>query len=174
MDSTNIILWTSSLILAVTGIVFGIIASINSTKANRNIENLLRDQLVSEEASKYFYSFLESINHTNKTMLTKLQSTNGVKWSSYSTLAIKTRMAPIPRRIEKHLLTTEYRDLMIHYADTKLRIDSRFLSIIESYEVLASVEKISPQKNKALIDYHKSLGSEISTILKEYYALTKT
>lgn len=176
MSTADIVLWTTSLILACTGIVFGVIASINSSKANRNIENLIRDQLVAEEASKYFYYNLEKISQGNKDVLAIIRQKNKrrISWTKYSSLSAKTRLAPIPKRVEKHLLLTEYADLMKHYADTKARLDSTFYELIGTYDTLVQTTFVEPEKIAELLNYHKALGAEVSAILKEYYVLTKS
>lgn len=173
MDITNIILWTVSLTLAALGISFGIIASINSTKANKQIKELVADQMVAEEASKYFYAMLQKMNIQNKNTLKKLKGKTPVKYNDYAIMASQTRMAPLPKRVEKYLYNTEYADLTRHYIDCKVRLDAMFESSFNGYEILATTNNILKDERQKLIKYHEQMTIEYNSILKEYYTISK-
>ena len=173
MDLSNILLWTISLTLAVAGITFGIIASINATKANRQIKELVVDQLVAEEASKHFFEIPQSINTANKTVLRKLRGTKEILMNDYAIMATKTRMAPMSKRVAKHIGDSEYGDLAIHYVNSKVRLDSLFRESIIDYEMLSTASKINKSLRKQLIKYHVQVSIEQEAIMKEYYSLIK-
>lgn len=173
MDITNITLWTVSLTLAALGISFGIIASINSAKANKQIKELVADQMIAEEASKYFYTLLQKMSIQNKNTLKKLKGKASLKYNDYSIMASQTRMAPLPKRVEKYLYSTEYSDLTKHYIDCKVRLDAIFESSFNGYEILATTNNILKEDRKKLIKYHEQMTLEYNSILKEYYTISK-
>lgn len=173
MEILEIILWASSLTLAIAGITFGIIASINATKANKQIQDLVADQMVSEEAAKYFYSLPQSVNTSNKRILRKLVGKEKLTYLDYSSSASATRMAPLPMRVEKHLGKSEYKDLSLHYIDSKKRLDEEFINVIKDFSILIENKEIPKFMVAKLIKYHEKVSNEQTSILKEYSILTK-
>lgn len=173
MEILEIVLWTTSLTLALAGITFGIIASINATKANKQIQELVADQMVSEEASKYFYTLPQDVKTSNKWILKKLTSNRKLTYVDYSASASATRMAPLPVRIDKHLERSEYKDLALHYIDSKKRLDEEFNSVINDFSILVENKEIPKTMIAKLVKYHEKVSIEQTAILKEYSVLTK-
>lgn len=173
MDKINIILWTISLILAIAGISFGIIASINATKANHQIKELVSDQMVSEEANKYFFEIPNNLNAENRVILKKLKNKDKViLFTDYSLNAAQTRMPPMSVRIEKYLKLSEFKDLTAHYTESKIRLDKKFKGVIRDYEILASPKPLPKIKKTQLVKYHEEVVTELKLLLKEYYTIT--
>lgn len=173
MDALNISLWTISITLALAGITFGIIASINSNKAAKQVKDLVADQLVSEEASKYFFTIPQSIGTDNKSVLTRLKSKDEIDYIQYSILAAKTRFAPIPGRVERHLKESEFSDIMNRYIKEKMELDALFIKIIKNYSVLTENKSIPKGIREKLIKYHIKIGELQSIIMKDYYLTSK-
>lgn len=173
MAISEIILWTTSLTLAVGGITFGIKASVNATKANKQIQEIVADQMVSEEASKYFFTQTQYLNSSNKKVIKILMKEEEITYSDYSALASRTRMAPLPSRIEKHLEKTEFKDVTIHYLEAKERLENSFKDIFGDLSILVENKAITKTKLAKLIKYHEHVSTEQTAILKEYTHLTK-
>ena len=171
MNLINIILWTTSITLAVAGIAFGISASINATRANKQIKELVSDQILSEEANKSFFTKLSIINNKNRSIIKFLNLEKDVFYMDYSLKASETRMIPIPKRIEKYLMDSEYKDLTIKYIEIKYSIDENFKKIIGNYEILSSKKNISKSRRVSLIKYHELMIFELKKIMKEYHSI---
>ena len=163
---TNIILWFFSLTLALTGIVFGIIASFNASKANQKITNLIAAYWIANESQKILFEDLKQVNLHSKKILVKLKKE--LTYNQYALLSSYTRLHPIAKRVHKTLETTEYKSLIKKYLHTKRKLDLLYKKIIGDFEILNSSNFITPQKRHDLIIYHKKLIEAASSIIKEY------
>ena len=167
MDSLNITLWTTSLILAIGGIIFGIIASLNSKNANEQLKRMMNEQMVSEEASKFFFKYPGSINVSNRKIVARLKK--DISWSKYNSLISETRLYPMPKRVNDYLCKTDFKELVQKYVFAKKELQKNFISITDSLEKLSKTTKITIAEKKQLIKYHQKSISFLSNILKTYY-----
>ena len=176
MNTIDIALWSTSLTLAVAGIFFGVIASINSSRANNQIKELVRDQMVSEESNKYFFTNLSELKKTNKKVLKDISAEDlKIQYNEYADLSIGTRFAPIPTRVEKYLMQTEFKDLLEHYVDAKTRLDQIFKEMFEgNFEQLVEQKQVTKSVIKKLIKYHEQVAIESGSIIREYISLNKS
>ncbi|MCK5945989.1 MAG: hypothetical protein KAG04_01820 [Mycoplasmataceae bacterium] len=167
----NIILWTFSLILAAVGIIFGIIASVNSHRANIAVKDLIASSWISDESEKLFFKNMKRLIIANNHVLTLLKSPTTYK--SYSLAANGTRFSPINTRSAAMLEETEYKDVLESYINNKQKLEASFKKIVESYKVLSTTAKIVPAKRNDLIKYHKSISKVASGVIKEYTKLIR-
>ena len=165
----NIVLWTFSLILAAVGIIFGIIASVNSHKANLAVKDLIASSWIADESEKIFFKNMKKLIVSNDIVLSLLKKPT--TYRAYSRTANGTRFAPINTRSSDMLENTEYIDILKLYVKKKNLLESNFKKIIESFKVLSTTKKIVPLKRKELIDYHKSISKVASNIIKDYTKL---
>ena len=166
----NIILWTISLLLSVVGITFGIIASWNSSKANRSIKELIEASWVAEEAEKFFFNNMKTAKAANAKTISKLREKEGkLKYSQYSMLSSNTRFFPINRRAQQILKESEYGELLKMFLSSKTELDLKFSNVFkQSFDILRTTAKIDDDLKKELLDYHKTISKAISLIIYEY------
>ena len=171
MNTPNIILWTTSLILAVGGIIFGITASLNSKHANEQLKKMMNEQMVSEEASKYFFRHPSSINAANRKIVTKLKKE--ISWNTYNSLISETRLDPLPKRVVDYLTKTDFKILVDKYSSSKKQLQQQFVEITDTLKKLSRTSKISIADKNQLIKYHQKSILFLSDILKSYYWIEK-
>ena len=165
----NIVLWTISLLLAAVGIIFGIIASLNSHKANIAVKDLVASSWIADESEKLFFKNMKRLITSNNDVLTLLKSP--ITYRGYSRAANGTRFVPINTRSSSMLENTEYIDVLERYVDYKIELETNFKNIIESFKILSTTKKVPPVKRKELIEYHKNISKVASEIIKEYTKL---
>ncbi|NQZ65988.1 MAG: hypothetical protein HRT99_02070 [Mycoplasmatales bacterium] len=171
MDIINILLWTFSLLLAVAGIFFGIVASINSSRANNKLKEIISDQIVSEEAQKYFFTLSKKTSTANKKVIIKLKETINFTYSEYSIDAVSTRMVPMPPRLLKHLESSEFSNLAQYYLKSKKELEIQFRDILPDLSILVEGVNIDSKEREKLIEYHIYAQQIFSNIMKGYYQL---
>ena len=173
MELVEIALWTSSISLAIFGIVFGVIASINSRNANKQVQQLVEEQIISNEAINFFYEVPKKIGLTHRSLIDKYLTNKTLTWKEYGILTAEARFAPMSKRIIDFLSKTEYNDLVHSYIFLKERLDHVFKEVVEDLSRLGSSKPISESFKKKLIEYHKYALKETTLILKRYSILTK-
>lgn len=167
MKTADIILWTFSLLLGVLSIVFGIIASISSTKANNKIETLINTSFIADETQKYFFNHMKTINVTSKKILSYLEEEKAT-FHDYSLISSETRFSPMPQKTKTVLLESEYQLIVDYYYDTKTSLDAEFKWIINDYSILAEKKEIPAETKRLLMKYHQRLITEASKIIAQY------
>ena len=171
MNISNILLWTASLLLAVGGIIFGIIASLNSKNANEQLKKIMNERMTTEEASKFFFKYPSSVNLENRKIIAKLKK--DLTWSKYNSLISATRLDPMPKRVSDYLQNTDFKELVDKYLFAKKELQNNFITITDSLEKLSKTTKITIKEKKELIKYHQKSISFLSNILKTYYWIEK-
>ena len=162
----NIILWTLSLFLASFGIMFGIIASYNSRKANNSIRTIISDSWISDESQTLFFKNIKSILFENKKLIKNLQ--DKLSYYDYHINTTNSRLGVIPSNVIKRLKKSKYNDIIDEYVTSKDMLDRKFKDIIKDYKILESDEVISKIISKKLIKYHQQVTIFCSEILKKY------
>lgn len=169
MPGYEIALWTTSLILAVAGISFGIVASVNSRKANMKVQALVSDSWIVEESQKRFFKEMQRIVASNNVAIRELRK--GLKFFDYSILSSATRWAPIPERVMNTLKKSEYKDIAEHFMDMKRKSDLTFKEIVPDFKILSTDSKISEKTSKELVKFHQQIIKISKAIMKEYIDL---
>lgn len=167
MKTADIILWTFSLILSVLGIVFGIIASISSTRANKKIESLINTSFIADETQKYFFNQMKAIIVSNKKINTYLDSPKA-SYTGYSSHSTETRFSPLPQKTRSVLLTSEYAHIAEQYKSSRLFLEEEFKKLFDDISILSEKKKIDQKTKKSLTDYHKKVIAEASRLLSMY------
>lgn len=167
MKLADIILWTFSLVLAVIGITFGLIASYSSTKANRKIEELILDKWIHEESKKFFFENLQDIIVANKEALISLAKTEAT-YFKYSRISTKTRMIPQSQAFSLKAKDTQFSTLSKSYQELRSTLDAKFREIFSDLSVLSQDEVIDKTHKAKLIDYHKQVITIASQIMRDY------
>lgn len=169
--TANVVLWTVSLFLAFSGITFGIIASVNASKANKNIKTLIADSWLSEESQKYFFENMKSTANANRNLVGYLKK-NKPTYFEYRLKASGTRMSLMPFKLIKELEKTEYKEITEMYVEMKTEQDNRFKEIIEDTTILQS-DKVIPRPILAkLLKLHEDNNRVSTSIVKEYSLLS--
>lgn len=167
MEISNIILWSVSITLAVFGAIFGVQAYRYSSKANKQIKELIQMSWITDEASKYFFDNLKDLIIENKKALKYIKRKDAY-FSRYKTVALLTRMKPFSKKIKEALKESEFRDIASEYKIAKVHLDEKFIKAIEDMAILSSDNKITAGIKKQLIEYHTDVIKHASLILKEY------
>lgn len=167
MNEINIALWSTSLTLAVIGITFGIVASINASRANQKIQNIITASFSSEKAQKLFFEDVREIGLSNFKTLSILKSEDLV-FQNYDSYAATGRFIPISNVTLKILINSEYRDLTIYYLRVKKKFDKEFINIIKDLSILKTNKKIPLKMRNALKKYHQDLIKTTKVILHRY------
>ena len=167
MATTDIILWTVSITLAVTGILFGMIASYNSTKANRRIRELISSSLISEEAQKFFFDNIKIAIAENKKIANKFRKKD-LTYYEYSTRAALGRLVPMSKKTKMLFDTSEFKELSAIYQMIKNVSDERFKEIVKDYSILSTEEIMEVEIIDSLRGYHKDVVDKLSQLLKQY------
>lgn len=167
MDLTNILLWTFSLTLAVVGILFGIIASINSSKANRKVQDLISNTFVAEESQKFLFDNIKNVVTANRKTIRALKY--GITYADYSLVSSHTRLHLLSKSTIQMLSDTEFRDVTRMYLDIKDTLDRRFASIV-NISNLSTKKKISESIQQELREYHQQVIVSATDIIKAYTA----
>jgi len=155
------------LALAVIGITFGIVASVNSSKANKQVQDLIANTFIAEESQKFLFDNLKNVITQNRKAVKALGE--DMTYSDYSLAAANTRMHILSKATSVALAKTEFKDIVSLYIETKETLDSRFVSIVNVKD-LSTKKKISKTKREDLIDYHKQVISSVTSIIKGYTA----
>lgn len=166
MNQINIALWSTSLTLAVIGISFGIIASINASRANQKIKNIIMVSFSSEKAHKLFFEDIKKIIYENEYSLARLDKT--IKFNEYAAMAAQGRLVPIAGATLKILEASEYQELVLYYLEIKKILDKRFANIIQNFHILRTEKVISANMRKKLQTYHESVIRLTKIILHRY------
>ena len=167
MDTRDIVLWTVSITLAVVGIVFGVIASINSSKANRRVREMIKTVFVTEEAQRYFYHSLKDVIVGHRQVLKKLNDPN-ISYYEYSIASLQGRMVPISKISFEALQDTEYINIAHTYIEIKNHYDKEFKRIFTNLELLSSNRKLPKTIKNELIDYHRECQRDVTELIKQY------
>lgn len=168
MKSTDIILWTISLTLAVTGILFGIIASWNSSKANRRISELISASWITEEAQKFFFDNIKIVMAQNKKTITKLKRNKEATYYEYSIQSALGRLIPISKKTKVLFENSEYKEISEIYEMIKKTCDVKFRELFNDYSILSTDEVVSQDVVSQLINYHKDVVDKVTHLLKQY------
>lgn len=169
MPGYEIALWTISLVLATSGLSFGIVASINSRKANTRIQALVSDSWIIEESQKRFFKEMQKIVASNNIAIRELRK--NLKFFDYSILSSATRWTPIPDRVMETLRKSEYREISEHFMEMKRKSDMIFKEIVPDFKILSTDTKISEQTSKDLVKFHQQIIRISKEIMKEYIDL---
>ncbi len=169
--TTNIILWTVSIVLAVSGIVFGIIASYNSSKANKSIKNMLQTKGVKESARKYFFDSLKDSIHANRKSIKKLEEPK-LTFFDYSIVSTSARLSFINAETAKLLRDSEYSDLIEKFQTCKTRLDELFTDSINIKE-LSTTSAMDKKTKQKLIGYHESVIKISTELMKEFTKISE-
>lgn len=167
MKTADIILWTFSLFLAVLGILFGIIASVSSTRANKKIEEIINNSVITDESQKYFFNHAKAIVVASKKIATYLDSPKAT-FSGYSSHSTETRFSPLPQKTRVVLSKSEYSELVDKYVQSRIFLESEFRNIFTDLSVLSERKNIDAKTKSALRDYHKKVIAQSSVILSMY------
>ncbi len=170
--TANIALWTVSLVLAISGIVFGIIASYNASKANASVANLIKTRGVKEAARKYFFDSLKLNIQANRLSIKKLKEVSMTAFD-YSIVSTSTRMSFINNETTQLLKESEYAALIEKFETCKSRLDELFAKAID-IKKLSTTEKIDSATKKNLISYHESVIEISSGLMREFTKISKT
>ena len=165
----NIWLWTISLMLAVVGIAFGIIASMNSHKANLAVKELVASSWIADESEKIFYKNLKELLRINNKVTALLKATTTFK--HYSIVANGTRLTPINTRSFTMLKETEFKEIVKKYRKYKKEIENDFSTIITDFAILGQTKKIPVVKRKELGHYHQKITKFVSEMIGDYTKL---
>ena len=167
MKLEDIILWTFSLLLAVIGITFGLIASYSSTKANRKIEELISNTWIHDESKKFFFENMQKIVVANKEALLELAKSDAT-YFLYSKTSTRTRMVPQSMQFVAKVKNSEFSALSQTYQEFRMVLDQKFREIFSDLSILAKEQKIDKKHKAELIEYHKEVINIASKIMKDY------
>ncbi|WKX02566.1 hypothetical protein [Candidatus Mycoplasma mahonii] len=168
MNSTeNIILWTVSLTLGVTGILFGIIASYNSRKANKSLTELIHNSRNDDLARKFFFDHPEELIAANKKAIRCLQNVEST-YFDYSIINTGTRLIPINQENQNKLKESIYADLASDFLEIKKALDPLFIKVLGGKSFLYSTQKMPSTKRKLLIEYHRRVIDSATVIIKTF------
>lgn len=165
--TANIVLWSTSLFLAFSGITFGIIASVNASRANRNIKTLIADSWLSEESQKYFFENMKKTTNVNKQLI-RFLTKNSPTYFEYSLKASGSRMSLMPFKLLKELQKTEYKEVTKLYLEMKTKLDGRFKEIIRDVTILQSDKTIPKPIVYKLLKLHQETSEVAASIVKAY------
>ncbi|MCC3161072.1 MAG: hypothetical protein K4H23_05075 [Mollicutes bacterium PWAP] len=173
MDLADILLWTFSLVLAFIGIIFGLISSINSTRALREIQNLIKKSRVTEESERLFYtnltqSRIDSVDIVRQLRDAHMEITN---WD-FAMIASTTRLNPTPNDIATSLVHTQYEDILKSYRKYKTKADIKFLNITKNFN-LKKDTPMSKELKLKLIDYYRWYIQVLTNLIVQYTNINK-
>ena len=169
---SNIILWTVSLLLAVLGILFGFLASINSRKANMSIENIINNRGIEEDARKYFFDKMKSTVAANKKSMKALEKEN-ITYFDYSIVTIRTRFPFIDSQAIEKFKKSDYINVINTFLDGKRELDKEFVESVDGLQKLNSDKHISVQRKENLKKYHAKVIVQASQIIKDFTIISK-
>lgn len=172
MPSYEIALWSVSLILAITGIAFGIVASINSSRANKKVQALVSESWIADETNKLFFKNMKIVVAENGYAIKALKKQ--ITYFEYSSISSQTRWAPIGDKVQESLKKTEYNVIAEHFMEMKNKSDDEFKEIITDFSILAEDKKIDETTAKKLIKHHQNTMVLAKNIMKEYISLNVT
>jgi len=169
----EIILWTTSLLLAVFGLTFGIKAAINSNKANNKLKELIATTWISEESEKIFFRNIKEIVRENRLTLLELKKKN-CTYQRYNKHGAYTRLNPVSKSVIDSLKNTEYSDLIDLYMFLKREQDEEFVNAINAhFELLTSRKIIGKKIVNLLIEHHQKINAQSKLIMKKYVEVTQ-
>ena len=163
----NITLWTLSLILAISGIIFGIIASINSSHANKSIKDLITTKGVEDSARRFFFDNLKLTITANRKSIKYLQA-GKTSYIDYSIVNTPSRMNFIDSETVALLKESDYANLINSFEDTKERLEKMFAKTIGGLKKLSSNEIMTAAVRKKLVEYHSLVITASTDIVREF------
>ncbi len=171
--STEITLWSISLSLATFGSIFGIIAAVNSKKANKKLTELIATTWITEESEKLFFYNIKNILKENVQTLSALKEPN-CTYHKYNQHGAYTRLNPVSKVVITSLKNTEFSELMDFYIKCKKKQDEEFALVIDNnFEILNKRIKIDIEMIEKLIKYHKHINLQSKLIMRKYVEATQ-
>ncbi|AAT27811.1 hypothetical protein [[Mycoplasma] mobile] len=163
----EVFLWTISIIFGIVSIAFAFIASFYSSRASRDVKQLIKNQWISEHTNQIFFIKLKEIDILTSKLIFKLKKNNDITYFDYSSTSSGCRLHPISQEITKFLNETKFKELMNFYKEEKDLLDKEFFDIVE-IEDINKTEKIPSLKIQELINYHLKAKDKIREIIKQY------
>ena len=171
--ASNIALWTSSLIIGLFGLIFGIIASINATKANQQIRHLISKTWIVQETEKLFFEKIQKLINLNQNVIRKLRNLkNSISFLEYSVMASPTRLAPLPKFTFDALKKSDYMQLANNYSRYKTDLDEEFFKHFRDLETLKSNKTMTKIQRENMLNYHKKVALKLKEIIREYSSIS--
>lgn len=169
--TTNIILWTVSITLAVFGILFGIIASYNAKKANTTIEDLIKTRGFDEDGRKFFFDKMKSTIAANKKSIKALEG--NITYFDYSIALVNARFPFVDSQSIAKFDNSEFADLMKKFLASKKILDKSFSDSVGGLDKLASQKIMSVSKKNKLLTHHNRVVKVSTEIIREYTLISK-
>lgn len=168
MGLADIICWTVSFILALLGIGFGFVASVQSSRANRKIKELISSSWAVEETQRLFFDNIKAVSLINNQCIALLDSKKKVTYREYSMHAAQGRLIPLNGKVLEIVAQTEFKDLAHSYITIKKTLDDMFFETIGDLSVLSEATEIPKTAREKLIRYHKEVVKDASHIIRSY------
>lgn len=154
MDFINTALWATSITLAVFSVIFAIAASVNASKANKSVKDLILTTTIYDEAQNLFFTNINRILFNQK-KAKKYLLRNDANYYDYSLNASLSRLAPISKKTFDMFSETEFSTVVSLYYDVKSKLDEGFLEIFKNdIKMLNHSTLISKSHKKRLEKYH--------------------
>lgn len=168
MRTEDIILWTFSITLAIVGIVFGVIASLNSKKSNDTIKELMHQQHTQKTSRDFFLDKLKVVIKANRRAIKHLE-VGDVYYDEYNYVLEETRLPFISKNSTKVLIDGGYVEHIAKYTKVKHNLETVFADILKNnYGVLEKHILVDDNSIVYLTEYHQSVIDFSSNMMKSY------
>ncbi|MGL4343407.1 MAG: hypothetical protein ACRCRZ_02500 [Metamycoplasmataceae bacterium] len=168
----DIILWTSSLAIAVFSLIYSILSYHFSNKSTNLIKEHLEKTWVLSEANKLFFKNMVQLKKTNSFIIKFLKNTEELTYAKYNFNSTGTRLELIHFETLDLFRTTRFKDITNIYEETRINFDLDFKRAVDIEKIIANENLVMLEnERKKLIQYHENLIFFINKILKIYAEL---
>ena len=168
MKTPDIILWTLSITLAIVGIVFGIIASLNSKKSNDTIKELMFQQHTQKTSREFFLDRLKVVIKSNKKAI-KFLEVGDVYYNEYGYILDETRLPFISKNTKSVLINGGYVEHIAKYTRVKNTLEGMFADALQNnFGMLNKRILVEEATVSYLIEYHQSVIDFSKNMMKSY------
>lgn len=169
MGLADIICWAVSFALALLGILFGFIASVQSSRANRKIKELISSSWAVDEAQRIFFDNIKTISLSNGQSISLLETKKKLTYREYAMHSSNGRLIPLSGKVIEVISETEFKDLAKTYVSVKKGLDDLFIEVIGGdFSILSENIEITKEMRAKLIKYHNEVIHNAKGIIRQY------